>query len=98
VIAGQARPERRAPGENSGPPRLSIVVLPRTNMGGGEEHDYFVDGTTESLTTDLSRIFGRVHHWPKHRFHDSVSRHDTPLLRLTRPDQIVNDHSTQRQQ
>ena len=36
VIAGQARPERRAPGENSGPPRLSIVVLPRTNMGGAQ--------------------------------------------------------------
>jgi class 3 adenylate cyclase len=40
------------PGEHSGPPRLSIVV------GGGEEHDYFVDGITDSLTTDLSRILG----------------------------------------
>jgi TolB-like protein/Flp pilus assembly protein TadD len=46
------------PGENSGPPRLSIVVLPLANMGGGEEYDYFVDGITESLTTDLSRILG----------------------------------------
>jgi TolB-like protein len=27
-------------------------------MGGGEEHDYFVDGITDSLTTDLSRILG----------------------------------------
>jgi TolB-like protein len=32
--------------------------MPRTNMGGGEEHDYFVDGITESLTTDLARILG----------------------------------------
>jgi len=39
-------------------PRLSIVVLPFANIGGDPEHDYFVDGVTESLTTDLSRIRG----------------------------------------
>src|SRR6266567_1414830 len=39
-------------------PRLSIVVLPFANMGGDAEQDYFVDGVTESLTTDLSRISG----------------------------------------
>ena len=39
-------------------PRLSIVVLPFVNMGGDTEQDYFVDGVTESLTTDLSRIPG----------------------------------------
>ena len=37
-------------------PRLSIVVLPFANVGGDPEQDYFVDGVTESLTTDLSRI------------------------------------------
>jgi TolB-like protein/class 3 adenylate cyclase len=39
-------------------PRLSIVVLPFANIGGDPEQDYFVDGVTESLTTDLSRING----------------------------------------
>src|SRR5215470_14459736 len=39
-------------------PRLSIVVLPFANIGGGPEQDYFVDGVTESLTTDFSRING----------------------------------------
>jgi TolB-like protein len=39
-------------------PRLSIVVLPFANIGGDTEQDYFVDGVTESLTTDLSRISG----------------------------------------
>jgi len=39
-------------------PRLSIVVLPFDNIGGEAEQDYFVDGMTESLTTDLSRISG----------------------------------------
>ena len=37
---------------------LSIVVLPFANMSGDPEQDYFVDGVTESLTTDLSRIRG----------------------------------------
>src|SRR5713226_8417996 len=39
-------------------PRLSIVVLPFANIGGDPDQDYFVDGVTESLTTDLSRISG----------------------------------------
>ena len=38
------------------PPRLSIVVLPFENLSRSPEQDYFVDGVTESLTTDLSRI------------------------------------------
>jgi len=38
------------------PPRLSIVVLPFANLSGDPEQEYFVDGVTESLTTDLSRI------------------------------------------
>ena len=40
------------------PPRLSIVVLPFANIGGGPEQEPFVDGVTESLTTDLSRMRG----------------------------------------
>ena len=39
-------------------PRLSIVVLPFANFGGDPEQEYFVDGVTESLTTDLSRMSG----------------------------------------
>ena len=41
-----------------GPPRLSMVVLPFANIGGDPEQEHFVDGVTESLTTDLSRIRG----------------------------------------
>ncbi|WP_179214200.1 winged helix-turn-helix domain-containing protein, partial [Paraburkholderia caledonica] len=50
-------PHADAP-RKSGPPRLSIVVLPFVNLGGDPEQEYFVDGVTESLTTDLSRIPG----------------------------------------
>lgn len=36
--------------------RLSIVVLPFANLGSDREQDYFADGITDDLTTDLARI------------------------------------------
>jgi TolB-like protein/Tfp pilus assembly protein PilF len=38
------------------PPRLSIVVLPFTNLSNDPDQQYFADGMTDDLTTDLSRI------------------------------------------
>ena len=46
-------------GEGSTPPgaaRLSIVVLPFTNLSNDPAQDYFADGVTENLTTELSRL------------------------------------------
>jgi adenylate cyclase len=37
-------------------PRFSIVVLPFENLSGDPEQQYFVDGITDDLMTDLSRI------------------------------------------
>jgi adenylate cyclase len=37
---------------------LSIVVLPFANLSNDAAQDYFSDGITESLTTDLSRLSG----------------------------------------
>ena len=54
----QAKPPPAPAPEKSAPPRLSIVVLPFANIGGDPEQEHFVDGVTESLTTDLSRIRG----------------------------------------
>jgi TolB-like protein/Tfp pilus assembly protein PilF len=39
-----------------GPQRLSIVVLPFTNLSNDPDQQYFTDGMTDDLTTDLSRI------------------------------------------
>jgi adenylate cyclase len=39
-------------------PRLSIVVLPFANLSDDREQEYFADGVTDDLTTDLSRIDG----------------------------------------
>jgi adenylate cyclase len=38
------------------PARLSLVVLPFANLSGDASQDYFADGITENLTTDLARI------------------------------------------
>ena len=46
-------PAKPAPAEAA---RLSIVVLPFTNLSGDPSQDYFADGITDNLTTDLSRI------------------------------------------
>jgi TolB-like protein len=56
-VEARAKPatQKSAP---SSAPRLSIVVLPFSNLSGDTEQEYFVDGVTESLTTDLSRIAG----------------------------------------
>jgi adenylate cyclase len=42
------------------PPRLSMVVLPFTNLSNDPQQQYFADGITDDLTTDLSRIAGSV--------------------------------------
>jgi TolB-like protein/DNA-binding winged helix-turn-helix (wHTH) protein len=43
----------KAPAEAA---RLSIVVLPFTNLSNDPARDYFADGVTENLTTELSRL------------------------------------------
>jgi len=40
------------------PDRPSIAVLPLVNMGNGGDQDYFSDGLTEDIITDLSKISG----------------------------------------
>jgi adenylate cyclase len=46
------------PATAPGAPLLSIVVLPFANVGNDPEQEYFADGITDDLTTDLSRISG----------------------------------------
>ena len=50
-------------------PRLSIVVLPFTNLSDDREQQYFADGITEDLTTDLSRIAGMFRDLAQYRVH-----------------------------
>jgi TolB-like protein/DNA-binding winged helix-turn-helix (wHTH) protein len=55
LVAAGAAISWRPIHQESGP-RLSIVVLPFENMSGDKEQDYFADGITDDLTTDLSHL------------------------------------------
>jgi len=56
---GPATEAATAAAPRPGPaPRLSIVVLPFANISNDPEQQYFADGITDDLTTDLSRIAG----------------------------------------
>ena len=57
-VPAQRKPAPAPTSEKSAPARLSIVVLPFSNIGGDPEQEHFVDGVTENLTTDLSRMRG----------------------------------------
>jgi adenylate cyclase len=64
AVAVASLPPATTPAEASKPvtssdaPRLSMVVLPFASLSNDPEQDYFADGITDDLTTDLSRISG----------------------------------------
>ena len=60
VIAGnpvsQAEPPAPSSRSTNGPGRVAICVLPFVNMSGDAEQEYFSDGITEDIITDLSKV------------------------------------------
>jgi TolB-like protein/class 3 adenylate cyclase len=57
-VVSATAPTQATPAAPRQAPRLSIVVLPFSNLSSDPEQEYFADGITEDLTTDLSRISG----------------------------------------
>jgi adenylate cyclase len=59
-VAAVTRSDAGSPSNSAGGarprPHLSIVVLPFTNLRDDLEQQYFADGITEDVTTDLSRL------------------------------------------
>jgi adenylate cyclase len=60
VRSGQSRPEPQGASVEAGPARtraaIAICVLPFANMSGDPEQEYFSDGITEDIITDLSKV------------------------------------------
>jgi len=58
VAASTATSQSPAGSASLAAPRLSFVVLPFENLSRDLDQEYFADGITDDLTTDLSRISG----------------------------------------
>ena len=50
-------------------PKLSICVLPFANMSGDPEQEYFSDGISEDIITDLRKVSALVSRRAQHRLH-----------------------------
>ena len=58
VFPDRQRIQREAKARPDIAPRLSLVVLPFANLNNDPEQDYFADGITTDLTTDLAQMPG----------------------------------------
>ena len=92
----RAKPASVPAYEKSAPPRLSMVVLPFANIGGDPEQEHFVDGVTESLTTDLSRIRGAYVVGRNTAFTFKGKPHDVKTIRRELNVRYVLEGSVQR--
>lgn len=58
VVIPTAMARKSAGAEHAGDERPSIAVLPFNNMSGDGEQEYFSDGISEDIITDLSKVSG----------------------------------------
>ena len=56
VVALAGSPEHDKDKPSASPPRVTVCVLPFANMSGDPEQEYFSDGISEDITTDLSKV------------------------------------------
>jgi TolB-like protein len=56
AAAAPATPQAGAASQANDPPRVSICVLPFANMSDDPQQEYFSDGISEDIITDLSKV------------------------------------------
>ncbi|MGH9576779.1 MAG: adenylate/guanylate cyclase domain-containing protein, partial [Terriglobales bacterium] len=56
AVAGAATATKDAPAAHDRPDKPSVAVLPFNNMSGDTEQEFFADGITEDIITELSRF------------------------------------------
>jgi adenylate cyclase len=56
LVGSTGRPDARADQKPAPARRVAICVLPFINMSGDPEQEYFSDGITEDIITDLSKV------------------------------------------
>src|SRR5580700_3448568 len=57
-LAAKSAAGAAAAASGAATPRVGICVLPFANMSGDQEQEYFSDGITEDIITDLSKVSG----------------------------------------
>ena len=67
LISGE--PPRRSTTETPSTDKTSIAVLAFTNMSGDAEQEYFSDGISEDIITDLAKLSGPARHRPQLLLH-----------------------------
>ena len=56
LLSGRVQKPADSPSLAAGPPEKSIVVLPFTDLSPQKDQEYFCDGMTEEIITDLSHV------------------------------------------
>jgi serine/threonine protein kinase/tetratricopeptide (TPR) repeat protein len=74
----------------SGPIR-SIAVLPLENLSGNPEQEYFVDGITDAITTELGKISGfeRVISWQSMKRYKNTTKSAEEIAKEVNVDALV---------
>ena len=72
-------------------PIRSIAVLPLENLSGNPEQEYFVDGMTDAITTELGKISGfeRVISWQSMKRHKNTTKSGEEIAKEVNVDGLV---------
>jgi serine/threonine protein kinase/tetratricopeptide (TPR) repeat protein len=92
LVVGNVRGLRDLLAGSAGPsPIRSIAVLPLENLSGNPEQEYFVDGMTDAITTELGKVsgFDKVSAWQSMRVYKKTTKSLGEIAREVDVDALV---------